>query len=103
MRMQFGTMEVKRLLACMMVLSLSCVVLLCLPVFAPDVPEALGPQKGTQDALVAFEDLQCPQCGRTAPLLVQASRTYKIPLVQHDFPLPIHNLSFDAAVLARSV
>ena len=36
-----------------------------------------------------------------APLLVQASRTYKIPLVQHDFPLPGHNWSFEAAVLAR--
>jgi hypothetical protein len=36
-----------------------------------------------------------------APLLVQASRTYKIPLVQHDFPLPMHNWSFEAAVLAR--
>ena len=51
--------------------------------------------------IVVFEDLQCPQCGRVAPLLVQASRTYKIPLVQHDFPLPVHNWSFDAAVLAR--
>ena len=30
-----------------------------------------------------------------------ASRNYKIPLVQHDFPLPIHNWSFDAAVIAR--
>ena len=34
-------------------------------------------------------------------MLVQASKTYKIPLVQHDFPLPMHNWSFDAAVLAR--
>ena len=84
-----------------MVLSLSCVVLFCLRVFAQDVPEALRPPKGAQVALVVFEDLQCPQCGRTAPLLVQASRTYKIPLVQHDFPLPMHNWSFDAAVLAR--
>jgi protein-disulfide isomerase len=76
-------------------------VLLCLPVFAQDVPEALRPPKGAQIALVVFEDLQCPQCGRVAPLLVQASRTYKIPLVQHDFPLPLHNWSFDAAVMAR--
>jgi protein-disulfide isomerase len=36
-----------------------------------------------------------------APLLAQASKTYKIPLVQHDFPLPMHNWSFEAAVLAR--
>jgi protein-disulfide isomerase len=76
-------------------------VLLWLPVFAQDVPDALRPPKGAQVALVVFEDLQCPQCGRVAPLLVQASRTYKIPLVQHDFPLPLHNWSFDAAVMAR--
>src|SRR5208337_4562111 len=75
--------------------------LLCLPVFAQDAPEALRPPKGAQLAIVVFEDFQCPQCGRVAPLLVQASRTYKIPLVQHDFPLPAHNWSFDAAVLAR--
>jgi protein-disulfide isomerase len=94
-------MKIKRILQSAMVSSLFCVVLLSLPIFAQDVPEALRPPKGAQVALVVFEDLQCPQCGRTAPLLVQASRTYKIPLVQHDFPLPMHNWSFDAAVLAR--
>jgi protein-disulfide isomerase len=76
-------------------------VAISLPVFAQDVPEALRPPKGSQVALVVFEDLQCPQCGRTAPVLEQAARTYKIPLIQHDFPLPMHNWSFDAAVLAR--
>jgi protein-disulfide isomerase len=91
-------MKSQRLLSRLTLLSLF---LLCLPVFGQDVPEALRPPKGAQVALVVFEDLQCPQCGRTAPLLVQASRTYKIPLVQHDFPLPMHNWSFDAAVLAR--
>ena len=82
-------------------LVLACLVLLCLPVFAEDVPEALRPPKGSQVAIVVFEDLQCPSCGLKAPLLVQAARTYKIPLVQHDFPLPAHNWSFEAAVLAR--
>jgi protein-disulfide isomerase len=91
-------MKIQRLLSRLMPLSLF---LFCLPVFGQDVPEALRPPKGAQIALVVFEDLQCPMCGRTAPLLVQASRTYKIPLVQHDFPLPIHNWSFEAAVLAR--
>jgi len=88
-------MKIQRLLV------LVSLMLLCLPVFAQDVPEALRPPKGAQVALVVFEDLQCPQCGRVAPLLAQASRTYKIPLVQHDFPLPLHNWSFDAAVMAR--
>jgi protein-disulfide isomerase len=52
-------------------------------------------------AIVVFEDLQCPQCRRVAPILEQASKTYKIPLVRHDFPLPMHNWSYDAAVIAR--
>ena len=93
-------MKIQRLLL-RVSLAVACLVVLGLPVLAEDVPEALRPPKGSQLALVVFEDLQCPQCGRVAPLLVQASRTYKIPLVQHDFPLPMHNWSFDAAVLAR--
>src|SRR5215469_13486050 len=86
-------MKTHRLLLLLLLLSLTAV--------AQNVPDALRPPKGSQVALVVFEDLQCPQCGRTAPVLDQASRTYKIPLVQHDFPLPLHNWSFDAAVLAR--
>src|SRR5271165_4379178 len=93
-------MKIQRPLLLSMLLSL-CLALFCLPVFADDVPEVLRPPKGAPVAIVVFEDLQCPQCGRVAPLLVQASHTYKIPLVQHDFPLPLHNWSFDAAVLAR--
>jgi len=82
-------------------LALACLLSLSLPVFAQDAPEALRPPKGAQLALVEFSDFQCPQCARVAPLLAQASRNYKIPLVQHDFPLPMHNWSFEAAVLAR--
>ena len=62
---------------------------------------ALKPPKGSQVAIVVFEDLQCPDCRRAAPLLEEAGRTYKIPVVIHDFPLPMHNWSFDAAVTAR--
>ena len=100
MNAQNKIMKMKRFLAgafCLAALSL----LLSVAMFAQDAPEALRPPKGSQVALVVFEDLQCPQCGRVAPLLVQASKTYKIPLVQHDFPLPMHNWSFDAAVMAR--
>ena len=57
------------------------------------VNEVLRPPKGAPVALVVFEDLQCPQCRRVAPILEQASKTYKIPLVRHDFPLPMHNWS----------
>jgi protein-disulfide isomerase len=77
------------------------VLLLCASLLADEVPSVLRPPKGAAVALVVFEDLQCPQCARTAPLLAQASQTYKIPLVLHDFPLPMHNWSMNAAVLAR--
>ena len=65
------------------------------------VNPALRPPKGAQVAIVVFEDLQCPQCRRVAPILERASKTYKIPLVRHDFPLPMHNWSYEAAVMAR--
>jgi protein-disulfide isomerase len=68
---------------------------------ADTVNPVLRPPKGAQVALVVFEDLQCPQCRRVAPILEQASKTYKIPLVRHDFPLPMHNWSYEAAVMAR--
>ena len=77
------------------------IVSVCLSAFAQDVPSVLRPPKGSPVALVVFEDLQCPQCARSAPLMAQASQTYKIPLVQHDFPLPMHNWSMDAAIMAR--
>ena len=65
------------------------------------VNPALRPPKGAAVAIVVFEDLQCPDCRRAAPLVEEASRTYKIPVVRHDFPLPFHTWSFDAAILAR--
>jgi protein-disulfide isomerase len=99
MNTQNKTMTMKRFWAVRLCLAALC--LMSSAVFAQDAPEALRPPKGAQVALVVFEDLQCPQCGRIAPLLAQASKTYKIPLVQHDFPLPMHNWSFDAAVMAR--
>ncbi len=65
------------------------------------VDSVLRPPKGAQVAIIVFEDLQCPMCRRTAPLVEQASKTYKIPVVRHDFPLPMHNWSYQAAVMAR--
>lgn len=62
---------------------------------------ALRPPKGAKLALAVFEDLECPDCARANPVLEQAARAYKIPLVRYDFPLPQHQWSFEAAVLAR--
>ncbi len=61
----------------------------------------LRPPKGSQVAIIVFEDLECPMCRRTAPLVEQASKTYKIPVIRHDFPLPMHPWSYQAAVMAR--
>jgi len=68
--------------------------------FAGDT-SVLRPPKGSKVALLVFEDMQCPDCARAAPLLHEAAKKYNIPLVQYDFPLPMHNWSFDAAVNAR--
>jgi len=65
------------------------------------VNPALRPPKGAQVAIVVFEDLQCPDCRRAAPLVEEAARTYKIPVIRHDFPLPFHTWSYEAAVMAR--
>jgi len=86
-------MKISRLLPLILLLSLTAI--------AQEVPSVLRPPKGSPVALVVFEDLQCPQCARAAPLLNQAAQTYKIPLVQRDFPLPMHNWSMNAAIIAR--
>lgn len=68
--------------------------------------QVLRPPKGAKLALVVFEDLECPDCARAAPLIEEASKAYKIPVVRYDFPLPAdnppyHKWSFDAALMAR--
>src|ERR1700726_33275 len=87
---------------CFVILSVGFVIALAACASAQDtVDSVLRPPKGAQVAIIVFEDLQCPVCRRTAPLVEQASKTYKIPVVRHDFPLPMHNWSYQAAVLAR--
>ncbi len=61
----------------------------------------LKPPKGSKVAIVVFEDLECPQCAKAAPMLHEAAKKYNIPLVQYDFPLRQHPWSYDAAVNAR--
>jgi protein-disulfide isomerase len=68
---------------------------------AEDKESILKPPKGADVAIVVFEDLECPDCARAAPLVEEAARVYKIPVVRHDYPLPKHEWAYDAAVLAR--
>jgi protein-disulfide isomerase len=64
-------------------------------------PAALKPPAGSHVAIVEFEDLECPDCARANPLVREAAAHYKIPLLRHDFPLPFHAWSMQAAINAR--
>jgi protein-disulfide isomerase len=64
-------------------------------------PAALKPPAGARVAIVEFEDMECPDCARANPLLHDAAVKYSIPWVRHDFPLPFHPWSMQAAVNAR--
>ena len=61
----------------------------------------LHPPKGSKVAIIVFEDLECPQCAKAAPLALEASKKYNIALVQYDFPLRQHPWSLEAAINAR--
>ncbi len=64
-------------------------------------PAALKPPAGARVAIVEFEDMECPDCAHANPLLREAAEKYNIPWVRHDFPLPFHNWSTQAAINAR--
>ena len=64
-------------------------------------PSALKPPPGARVAIIEFADMECPDCARANPVLVEAADKYHIPLVRHDFPLPFHRWSVQAAVNAR--
>ncbi len=81
-------------------LSLVALCLLATAGLAADT-SSLRPPPGAKVAIVVFEDMECPQCAHDAPLVEEAVKTYKIPLVRHDFPLRMHPWAFDAALLAR--
>jgi protein-disulfide isomerase len=68
--------------------------------FAADA-SALKPPRGAAVAIVMFEDLQCPDCSRAYPMVWEIAAAHKVPVVLHDFPLPMHNWAFEAAVWAR--
>jgi protein-disulfide isomerase len=73
----------------------------------PQVPQgmmdspALKPPAGANVAIVEFADLECPACAAENPTLMTAVGKYHVPWLRHDFPLPQHNWSFQAAVNAR--
>jgi protein-disulfide isomerase len=62
---------------------------------------SLKPPPGARVAIVMFEDLECPDCANAYPVVWQTANTHHIPVVLHDYPLPQHPWSFDAAIFAR--
>ena len=67
----------------------------------PSDRSALHPPPGSKVAIVEFYDLECPMCARENPVIMQAVQHYHVAWERHDFPLPMHNWSFQAAVNAR--
>jgi len=61
----------------------------------------LKPPAGARVAMIEFADMECPNCGAENPTLKAAAAKYKIPWLRHDFPLPYHAWSFEAAVNAH--
>lgn len=77
--------------------------LLALSAFAAaqSASDILKPPPGHKVAIVVFEDMECPDCGRAAPLLDEAERTYHVPQVRYDFPLQMHPWAHQAAIYAK--
>lgn len=69
--------------------------------WATDFASLLPPPGGARVAIVLFQDLEWPDCAAAYPLVRAAAQAHNVPLVVHDFPLPRHNWSFQAAMNAR--
>jgi protein-disulfide isomerase len=82
------------------ILLLPAFMVLSMAAYAAD-GSSLKPPPGARVAIVVFEDLECPTCARTYPMVWEAAKAHKVPVVLHDFPLNMHPWSFDAAVYAR--
>jgi protein-disulfide isomerase len=82
------------------ILVLTGLLALCACAFAADA-SSLKPPRGAKVAVVMFEDLQCPDCARADSMVREVAAAHKVPVVLYDFPLPMHNWAFEAAVWAR--
>lgn len=61
----------------------------------------LKPPTGAKVAIVEYEDLECPACAHAFPIVHAAAKHYNIPLEEHDFQIPGHVWSHDAAIFSH--
>jgi protein-disulfide isomerase len=94
-------MNLKTLLRIVFLLALAGVATAALRGQTASQASILRPPAGAKVALVEFADLECPDCARAAPLLEEAVKSYKIPLIVYDYPLPQHPWAFDASIFAH--
>ena len=62
---------------------------------------SLKPPPGRKIAIIEFDDLECPYCAFAAPKIHAAMQQDGIPLIHHDFLIPGHHWSPQAAIEAR--
>ena len=60
----------------------------------------LKPPPGAKIAVIEYEDLECPSCAHAFPIVHQAVAHYHLPLEEHDFQIPNHMWSHQAAIFA---
>lgn len=84
-------------------IQIACCLLLCMGVARAQSSDdaALKPPPGAHVAIIEWADLQCPACAHADPLLKAAAAKYHIPWVRHDFIIPYHTWSQNAAIKAR--
>jgi protein-disulfide isomerase len=75
----------------------------------PNAPLGANPPNmlGSPTAAVTveeFADFQCPTCGSTHPIMKEIQSTYgsKIRFIYREYPLPMHDKGYDAAVAAEA-
>lgn len=61
----------------------------------------LKPANGAKVSIIEFEDLECPFCAQMYPIVHEAAEKYHVPIERHDFLIPGHVWSPQAAVTAR--
>ncbi len=102
-------MRMSRSVVSALLLTLAPLALAAQSTFPPNSPRAtqfkdtsmLKPPAGHKVAIIEFEDLECPVCARAFPVLHSAANQYHVPLEEHDFQIPYHQWSHEAATFAH--